>query len=536
MKNYLKRFLALVMALCLTSACFSGCGSNSDSSEKAGTVISQMYSDIVALDPARMYDSATMTVLQQVTEGILAQQMDGSMKPFLCESWESTDDVTYVYHMRSDIVFSNGDPMTMDDVLFSMERHRDPEVASYLAWMYENVESITQTGDWEFTVKLYSPDATWQYVLGTAAGVVIQKSACLAAGENFGRTPEGLVATGPYVVDSWTIGSEVKLSYNKNYWDPAYSAPDVKNIIFTVIPEDTTRASALMSGQTDVDLIVPGELMQTLIDSDKVEVRTKESGDFLFLSFNCSKAPFDDVNVRRAISSAIPKEDINSTIVGGVGEKAGSLPMSSYLYTFERESWEEYAKKVKSYDYNMEQAKSYLASSAYPDGFTVSLICDETGMNNSIALIIQQSLAELGITVNIEKMSYDEVICHEFGEYVDENGNHTYEMGLFEWEADWPDPSGNVMGIFNSAYIGEGGTNVPDYINENVDELLNAQSVIMDEKERTRLLQEALDIIVDECPIVPISYMYYKMGFGERVDPSFDCVTWGMYYKDMKLK
>lgn len=536
MKNNLKRFLALATVVCLALCCLCGCGSEAESPEDGGSIVSQMYSDIASLDPARMYDTSTMLVLEQVTEAILAQQMDGSMKPHLCESWENTDDVTYIYHMRSDIKFSNGDPMTMEDVLFSLERHRDPAVASYLSWMYDNVESITQTGDWEFTVKLLSPDATWQYVLGTAAGAVIQKSACESVGDNFGKTPEGLVATGPYVVDSWTVGSEVRLSYNKNYWDPAYSDPDVKSIVFTVVPEDTTRASALMSGQADVDLAIPGELMQTLVDSDKVEVRTKECGAFLFLAFNCSKAPFDDVNVRRAITSAIPKADINKTIVGGVGETAGSLPMSEFLYTIERDSWKEYAKNVKAYDYNIEQAKSYLAASAHPDGFTVSLICDETDMNNSIALIIQQSLAELNITVNIEKMSYDEVICHEFGSYVDENGNHTYEMGLFEWESDWPDPSGNVMGIFNSAYIGEGGTNVPDYSNPKVDELLNAQSVIMDTKERTRLLQEALDIIVDECPVVPITYMYYKMGFGERVDPSFDCVTWGMYYKDMKLK
>ena len=117
---------------------------------------------------------------------------------------------------------------------------------------------------------------------------------------------------------------------------------------------------------------------------------------------------------------------------------------------------------------------------------------------------------------------------------MDENGNHTFDMGIFEWEADWPDPSGNIMGIFNSAYMGEGGSNVPGYSNETVDELLNRQAASLDESERTQLLQQALDIIIDESPIVPISYMYYKMGLGEKIE-SYDSVTWGSYFKTMKL-
>lgn len=533
MKNHVKRLISTLLAAMLLLLCLCSCGS---AEPTEGAIVTQMYADISALDPARMYDSPTMLVLEQVVEGILEQQMDGSMKPHLCKSWEAVDDLTYVYQMRDDVTFSNGDPMTMEDVLFSIERHRDPDVASYLAWMYDNVESVTQTGDWELTVKLLSPSATWQYTFGTAAGAVIQKSACEAAGDSFGKTPKSLVATGPYVVDSWTVGSELKLSYNENYWDKSLGEPDVKQITFTVIPEDTTRVSALTSGQADVDLMLPADLMQTIKDSGKVEVSVKNSGAFLFLGMNCSKAPFDDVNVRRAIASAIPKGDIADTIISGVGEKASMLPMSDYLFTSESDSWKSYAKSAKDYPCDIEQAKSYLAQSKYPNGFTAQLIVDETSLNNAIALVIQQSLKEIGITVNIERITYDEVICHEFGEYVDENGLHTYDMGIFEWESDWPDPSGNIDGIFNSANIGEYGTNVPDYSNPAVDALLDEQAGLLDQARRTALLQQALDTIIDECPIVPISYTYYKMGFGERVEADYDCVTWNMCFKRMKLK
>lgn len=533
MKKMIRNVLLAVLALAMLVSCLVGCGGQDEPAEADGAIVSQLQADIVALDPARSYDVSTMQVMGQITENLLAQQMDGSMKPHLVKSWEAVDDVTYVYQVRSDVTFSNGDPMTMEDVLFSLKRHMDPEVASYLSWMMGNVESIEQTGDWEFTVKLKEPDATWQYVLGTSAGAIIQKSACEAAGDSFGSSVEGLVGTGPYKLVSWTVGSELKAVYNENYWDEAYSDPDVKSITWTIIPEDTTRVSALTSGQTDLDTWIPGDMIDT-IRKGGVKVQMKDSANFIFLAMNCQTEPFNDVNVRRAVAYAIPKQDICSNIIGEMGEMASSMPMGSYLYTFDKESWEEYESKAFNYEYDMEKAKECLAGSAYPDGFTVSLIVDEVNTNNAMALVIQQSLAQLGITVKIEKLTTDELISHEFGEYVDENGNRTYDMGIFEWEADWPDPSGNIMGIFHSSYMGEGGSNVPSYSNAEVDDLLSRQATSLDHGERTKLLQQALDIIIDECPVVPISYTYYKMGLGAKIE-YYDSITWGPYFKDMKL-
>ena len=527
----MKKVLAILLAALLALSAFAGCSQ----SKKADSVTCVLVSDIVALDPARMYDSSTMPVLGQVLENLLEQQMDGSMQPLLAKEWKVLDDnLTYVYQIRDDVRFSDGKAMTMEDVLYSLERHRDEEVASYVGWMYENVESLEQTGDWELTVKLYEPDATWQYVFGTAAGAVFEKEAAEKAGDDFGRSVSGLIGTGPYVIDSWTVGSEIKMHFNTDYWNKTYSNPDVKNITFTVISEDTTRMSALIGGQVDIDLWLPANLLSQAEEAESVTVKLKPSGDFFFLSMNCSKEPFDDVNVRRAIASAIPRADINSTIVKDSGELAKGLPMSSYLYTFERESWEQYAKTKSGYDYDLAKAKEYLAASSHPDGFSATLIVDETAINNSVALVIQEELAKIGIEITIERMSYDEIICHEFGSYVDENGNNIYEMGLFDWEADWPDPSGNVMGIFNSAYSGEGGTNVPNYVNEAADELLNEQATVLDPAQRTQLLQQALDIIIDEAPVVPISYMNYKIGFSKKI-ADFDTVTWNSCFKNMKL-
>jgi peptide/nickel transport system substrate-binding protein len=108
--------------------------------------------------------------------------------------------------------------MTMDDVLYSMERIANPDTASYLGWMYDNVASMEQTGDWELTVTLAAPDATWQYVPGTTACHVISKAHAEAAGDQLGTPEGGLMGTAPYKFVSWQNGTSVELTRNENYW------------------------------------------------------------------------------------------------------------------------------------------------------------------------------------------------------------------------------------------------------------------------------------------------------------------------------
>ena len=130
--------------------------------EGESTFTIALDSDIVALDPIYAYDFTTNPVVNQITESILKFDTEGSLQPSLASSWEQVDDVTYTYQIRDDVTFSDGTPMTMDDVLFSVNRNLDPEYGSYLNWMFDSVDSIEQTGDWELTVRLKEPSVNWQ--------------------------------------------------------------------------------------------------------------------------------------------------------------------------------------------------------------------------------------------------------------------------------------------------------------------------------------------------------------------------------------
>ena len=215
-----KKIIAVIAAITLLAGTFASCGSDGDGeSTGAITLDVALLGDPISIDPAFAYDNDTSVIMGNITEALLTHNPDNSLKPNLCSSWEAVDDVTYVYQIRDDINFSNGNAMTMDDVVFSLQRHMDADLGSYMNLFFENVESIEATGDWELTVKLKTPDPTWKYVLATSAGMIIEKAYAEEHSEDLGTAEVGVIGTGPFVFESWENGSRVVLTKNENYWD-----------------------------------------------------------------------------------------------------------------------------------------------------------------------------------------------------------------------------------------------------------------------------------------------------------------------------
>ena len=506
------RILALLLSALMLVSVLSACGGSADTAPAASggeaaassgdgkdTFRIALDSDIVKLDPAYAYDFTTNPVVDQITQGLLVFDENNELQPLLAASWEAVDDVTYVYQIRDDVTFSDGTPMTMDDVLFSLERYRDPDVASYLSWMYDNVATIEQTGDWELTITLSQPDATWQYVLGTTAGHIISKAAAEAAGDSLGTPEGGLIGTGPYKFVSWQNGSAVELTRNENYWgeDPGY----YDNLYFKIIPEDASRVTALQTGDVDCT-VAPPENMLDVIKSDSSLTMTDAAGFGLtFLAFNCQRAPFDNADVRNAIYMAMNLESYQENLVKDAGTGSTPLPSSNALFTIETERWEDYASKAPAHTYDVEGAKALLEQAGYPDGFDCTLIVNDSSLRNTIALAMQEDLAQVGINMSIEKVSTDEHTAYQFGEVLDAEGNRDYDMIMAGWEADYADPSANLAALY-----GDTSSNTADYQNQEVFDLLSQQNASLNPEERNDLMFQALDQII---PDVPYVFMYY---------------------------
>jgi peptide/nickel transport system substrate-binding protein len=534
--------LALIVMVLAAAIAGVGCGKQpvaNDDTAVNSTLTLGLESDCSTLDAIYSYDYST-TVVIQVTESLLYYDNDNQLQPGLVEDWQEVDPTTYVYRVRQNVNFSDGSPLTMEDVLYSLGRYTDTSLASELGWMYDNVESIEQSGEWEFTVKLQQPDALWKHVFATTGGHIQQKAFVEAAGENNGKPAGGVLGTGPYKLADWDPTSQMVLEYNENYWNrEAEGEPDVKKIVVQFITEDATRLLATTSGQIDLNLAVPVEQVGEIEKSDKAELNIKTGQGLYYLAFNCKKAPFDDVNVRRAIASAIDAKTMQDTIIRESGTLTNYLSIPASLYTFEKATWETYEQKAEKYEYNLNRARQFLADSAYPDGFECEITVDERGVFNSVTLYMQQALKEIGITVKINKVSNDEAVTLQFGGGMDDKGVRPYDLLQCEWGADYPDPAGDLTPLYDSSGTGDGGSNASAYANPEVDKLLKAQAASSDDAERTRLMQEALDIINDEMPAYVWTHQNYLFGVNKRVSSGITELTgnwfWNIYFKNVTL-
>lgn len=550
-KNMIKSLAAaLSFAVCMTG-CSSGNTSSSGSvgSSSAGvdssavsadsadtTLKWALDSDIVSLDPIYAYDTTTNLVVVQVVESLLYINPDGSVSPMLAKSWECVDDKTYVYEIRDDVTFSDGTPMTVDDVIFSMERNLGDGSDSYVAWMFDSVDSIEKTGDWEITVHLKNPDAFWQYVPATTGGAVISEAYYNEHKDNFGTASGGILATGAYKFDHWTNGSEIVLTENENYWDN--SAPvDFKTIDYTIISEDTTRIAALKTGQIDFSVNVSVDMISQLSDAENLTLDSVHAYRIDHLAFNTEKAPFNDVNVRKAIAYAIDAENLVNNIYGEYGQPGSGLLFGDALYTIgSADDWQKFADTLDNYSYNIEKAKECLAASAYPDGFDCRLAVSNISYYQSMAVYIQAALAEIGINVSVEQHTYDEMITIQFGNLLDADGYKDYDMGLFDWQADFPDPAGNVRPILISSNAGAGGSNTSSFKNADVDALFTKENNSVDEAERVDLIKQYSEIILDQVPVYVLCFSNQTFAVNKRFTADIGPLYfWDLTAKDFKL-
>ncbi|MDD3367599.1 MAG: ABC transporter substrate-binding protein [Lachnospiraceae bacterium] len=557
-----KKVLAVLLTAAMTVTCLAGCGSSTFQSAdvveatEAGTgeaasatavasgsdtLTIGLNQEPISLDSAFAYDFTTNPVVNQITESLLYYGENDAIENGLCESWEEVDGLTYVYNVRSDVTFSDGTPMTMEDVMFSIERYQDPAVASYLAWMYANVESIEQTGDWQFTVHLSQADALWKHTFATTAGQIHSKAYVEAHPDDYGTPEGGVLGTGPYVFDSWDVGNQIVLTANENYWNKDVT-PQIKTVVFKIVTEDTTRVMASTSNQMDINLFTPVEMLDNVKENADVTLQSIPSWGLRFISFNCKKAPFDDANVRRAISYALDDTSLQTELIKeyGEGTTSNGIPVPESLFLFDKEDWTAYqTDNCPPYTFDVDKAKEALAASAYPDGFDCELTIDERSIDNSLGLYIQQSLAAIGINVTINKVSNDELVSLQFGSGIDADGVRPYDFALFEWSADFPDPSGNLTPLYASSNTGDGGSNSCAYENPELDELLLQQAASTDDVERTQLMLQAIDIINADVPNYVYMHQNWLFTVNNRVTGGVADLTgawfWNFYVKNVTV-
>jgi peptide/nickel transport system substrate-binding protein len=499
----MKKLLCFVMTLALAA----GLSFAAPNQQPRGVTFTVALSgDIDGVDPGVAWDYTTNQVTNQITEGLVTFDANSNIVPELAKSWRQVDDLTYVYDVRDDIVFSDGSKMTMEDVLFSFERAKDPDGGTYFSEFFDDVESFSVNG-WQFTIKLKQPSAVFKFIPATGAGRIISKAYYQKHADNFGTASGGIVATGPFVYNKWTSGQEIVLKKNTRYWNKEkLAANPVDTLIFRIIPEDTTRVVALQNGNVDFSVNIPADMLDQLASASGVNLTTVPSNYLTYLALNTERRPMSDINVRKAISRALDLVEFQRRIIRNGGTAGTILPFGVSLYGENATGWRQYLDTHQGYTLDLAAARRHLAASAYPNGFTCDLIVNQSSLNNDIALYIQESLKALNINVNIKRMSGDEQDVYHSGNARDANGFRDYDMLIGGWEADYVDLHNNISVMYGSGYADENGYNAAAYKRPAIDALIESQRTTIDTARRFAIHTQMMDTVVNEVPYIVIYY------------------------------
>lgn len=496
-RGLLKRSAAIGAAATLPSlATSSPSAMAQDEPVSGGTLVISQGTDVATFDAMLLSGLPSFGVVAQVTEHMVRIGPDGELRPRLAESWVQDGD-TWTLTLRSGVTFHDGTPFNAEAVQNQLERYLEigPGRQALAA-----VQQIVAVDDTTLQIVTDGPYAPLMNVLSYAPIVTSSPAAVEAAGEDYGSPTSGAVGTGPFTFGSHTRGEEIVLEANPDYWE---GAPYLDSVVVRPISEPSSRVIALEAGDVDFIFDLPPRDAQRLEDDDRFVVIRQPSERIPYLTMNNTWGPFQDKQVRQAVSYAIDRRAIVESILLGNGTVAES-PVPSLAFGYA---------PVLPYTYDPDMARELLEAAGYGDGFDVVFTYPPGRFQNDTEMVgaIQLYLQEVGINMEIVQL--------EFATWQAESRKpqeeNTLQLTLQSRGATTLDADKAVSDFTTAAWTPDG-LNLAFYSNEEVDRLVEEQRTIVDEAERLDVLRRIQEIIADDAPDV---YLYEQVQiFGALAD------------------
>ena len=461
-----------------------------------------------SIDPIKAFNYPENTVVANLCEGLMQLQPDYSIKPNLAERVDTPDATTYVYTLRQDVTFWDGQPMTAADVVYSLKRHLDPEEGSYWAGdVVGNIASVEQTGDAEVTVKLTAPDATLNSYMVTPIGTVVEQAFREKAGASFGTPAGGVMCTGPYSVGQWNEGQSISLTRNDSYWN-ADKAAKTAQVDINFIVDSAAIANALNTGAIDGSYDVPLGALSTLQGSTQGTLDLGRSLQLVAI-ISTGHGAFADPAVRKALMLATDRDAIAETVFEGTALASRSLiPADGWAYG--SEVFQSGREALAPTSVDIEGAKEALKDASVDVSQPIKIVYpSERTYYADIISEISNGARAIGLTVEPSA-----VPSAQFGAFFSDpaarEGSDAFVTNNY---MDVPDPLAYLRTI-----MGTGGSqNYNDYSNPQVDELLSEAAATADDDKRAALVNEIQDIALADLPWIPIVDPSVRLFLNSRV-------------------
>ncbi len=484
------------IALCVIIGLLLGTGfqpsaAQSQGPRYGGTLRAGMQTDPVGLDPHLTTATATRNMMENVYETLVVVSPDLRILPGLAESWKTSDDgLTWTFSMHRGVKFHNGRVMTADDVVYSLNRIRDPKVKSPRSGDFAEVDTITASGPNTVIFKLKKPFSPLLAKLAGSLNVIVPKEIVERDGD-LNTNPTG---TGPFRFIVYTPQQRLVLTRNGDYWDRDETGrrlPYLDRIEFVFFPDAVARATALRTGTVDWIEYVPSSEVQSLRADPNVEVVGGLSANFRGLYINTTVPPFTNVKVRQAMAWAINRKEIVDTAlfgVGGIVATGTAIPPGNY-YSFPKTPYD----KV-----DLDQAKRLLAEAGVPNGFEAELYVTSTyDFLRTPAEIVQAQLGKIGIRLKITAADWSVYLPTVF--------QKKYTLTILGTSGQ-VDPDDFLYNNFKTG----AGNNFTGYSDAQFDRLIEEGRTVAAEAQRKLIYEQAQMRLLETVPIV---FIYHSTQF-----------------------
>lgn len=503
-KKFQLSLLASVMLTCLPATA----ATVPDNIKLADTqhIVRGNDAEVATLDPANAEGLPEMHVIRDIFEGLVIQDKDGNVIPGVATSWETSDNQTFVFKLRQDAKWSNGEPVTAHDFVYSLKRAVDPTFASANGWYLKltKIQNIAAIIEGEKPVESIGvralDDYTLEYTLeskvpyfvamtGHTSMMPVPKSVVEKHGNKW-VTPSNIVSNGAFTLDKWVINERIELKKNPEYWD----SNDTVLESVTYIPFENQSAAIMRytAGGVDITSDVPTHLASKLQKEQPDAYTVVPLLCTYYYAFNTTKAPFNDARVRKAASYTMMRDIITDGIT-----QVGNIPAYTFTHKYVagfEATQPEYARWTQAE--RDEKARELLADAGYgsDNPLNIKLLYNTSENNKAIAVGIASMFSKsLGAKVELENQEWKSyLVARKAGEF---------DVLRASWCGDY-----NEASTFLTLLTSESAGNYAFYNSKEYDKAIENALSATSESQRYKYYDESEAILSKDMPIAPIYY------------------------------
>lgn len=441
-----------------------------------------------SLDVWTSNGTAAGTVKLMCHRGLLGYDANGVMQGELAESWDVNEAGEWTFKLR-DANWHDGTPVTAEDIAWSINEIKKPDSAALMQGQLSTISEVLTPDDKTVVLKTSEPQAVLPAWFANPNMGMLKK----------GTARDALVGAGPFKLENIDRGVSISLSANPDYFKDGL--PKVAGIEAIVYSDENLRVAALEAGDVDIIEYVPWQAMAQIGDNSALKLDTT-FGPFMYLTFNATKAPFDNPLVRKAVGHAIKREDIAAAAFYERGAPLGHLPIAEASEFYNPEL-------ANEWDYDPEKAKALLAEAGYPDGFNCTLLSTaQYGMHQSTAEVCQAYLSMIGINVTLD--------LPEWSTRVKKGNEGAYDLAVMGTAADSNDPDGLatvVDGSLAPSFVRSFGLETPE-----ISALFQKGRTSFDPEDRKAIYKELEQIAIETVPMMGLCWREQGYGMAANVD------------------